>query len=188
MDVKTLYSIIAVADHGSFNAAARALGLSLSSISVQMRALEDEVGKVLFDRSRRPPPLTDEGREFVERARDLIADWERLSESLKRGSNGGTIRIGAHYAWDGASGPAPDIPSIMRGSLVHDALYQLMRLGELDLSFRETADDLLKTMCRADGMNRMLAWLVHRSVRTFGAEHATPGSEVPDVVICVPPE
>ena len=74
MDVKTLYSIIAVADHGSFNAAARALGLSLSSISVQMRALEDEVGKVLFDRSRRPPPLTDEGRDFVERARDLIAE------------------------------------------------------------------------------------------------------------------
>ncbi len=95
MDVKTLYSIVAVADYGSFNAAAKALGVSLSSISLQMRALEDEVGMVLFDRSRRPPPLTDKGREFVERARNLIADWERLSSSLKRDSNGGVLRIGA---------------------------------------------------------------------------------------------
>ncbi len=95
MDVKSLYSIIAVADHGSFNAAAKALGMSLSAVSTQMRALEEDMELVLFDRSRRPPPLTDEGREFVGRARDLIADWERLSASLKRGSNGGVLKIGA---------------------------------------------------------------------------------------------
>ena len=34
------------------------------------------------------------------------------------------------YAWDGASGPAMDTPSIMRGALVHDGIYQLMREGD----------------------------------------------------------
>ena len=54
MDVKTLYSIIAVADHGSFNAAAKALGISLSAISVQMRALEAEGVSVTSAGAARP--------------------------------------------------------------------------------------------------------------------------------------
>jgi len=95
MEVKTLYTLIAVADHGSFNEAAKALGVSLSSISLQMKALEDEGGKVLFDRSKRPPPLTDKGRDFVERARALIADWERLNDSLKHSHDSGLLKIGA---------------------------------------------------------------------------------------------
>lgn len=95
MDIKTLYTLIAVADHGSFNEAAKVLGLSLSSISLQMKGLEDEGDLVLFDRSKRPPPLTDEGREFVERARDLIADWERLSATLVRPNDRGLLKIGA---------------------------------------------------------------------------------------------
>ena len=150
MDVKTLYSIIAVADHGSFNAAARALGLSLSSISVQMRALEDEVGKVLFDRSRRPPPLTDEGRDFVERARDLIADWERLSSSLKRGSSGGTIHIGAvHTSVSGLLPNAlkqlrsrlPDLNVRLSTGLSHD-LEAAVRGGRIDVAITSEPENV----------------------------------------------
>lgn len=112
MDVKTLYALLAVADHGSFNEAARALGVSLSSISVQMKALEDEVGLVLFDRSRRPPPLTDEGRDFVERARDLIRDWERLTASLKKSGEDGLLRLGAVHTV--VSGLLPKALAAMR--------------------------------------------------------------------------
>ncbi len=150
MDVKTLYSIIAVADHGSFNSAARALGLSLSSISVQMRTLEDEVDKVLFDRSRRPPPLTDEGRDFVERARDLIADWERLSASLKRGSSGGTIRIGAvHTSVSGLLPSAlkqlrtrlPELNIRLSTGLSHD-LEAAVRGGRIDVAITSEPEHL----------------------------------------------
>ena len=42
-------------------------------------------------------------------------------------SKNGFLRIKTGYAWDGASGPAIDTRNFMRGSLVHDALYQLMR-------------------------------------------------------------
>ena len=95
MDVKSLYTLIAIADHGSFGDAGRAVGLSTSGVSLQVRALEDELGVTLFDRSTRPPRLTDQGRDFVRRARDVIAAWENLSDSLKRDAARGVLRVGA---------------------------------------------------------------------------------------------
>ncbi len=44
----------------------------------------------------------------------------------------GELEIRFGYAWDGASGPTYDSLDSIRGSLVHDALYQLMRMGLLD--------------------------------------------------------
>lgn len=55
MDIKNLYTLIAIADRGSFAEAGVSLDLSLSAVSMQMRALEEELGTMLFDRSRRPP-------------------------------------------------------------------------------------------------------------------------------------
>jgi DNA-binding transcriptional LysR family regulator len=81
MDVKSLYTFIAVVDHGSFAQAAEALELSASAISVQMRGLEADVDLRLFDRSRRPPVLTQEGRDFIDRAREVIKIWEDLSKA-----------------------------------------------------------------------------------------------------------
>jgi DNA-binding transcriptional LysR family regulator len=150
MDVKSLYSVIAVADHGSFNAAAKALGMSLSAISVQMRALEDEMELVLFDRSRRPPPLTDEGREFVGRARELIADWERLSASLKRGPGGGLLKIGAVHTVVSGLLPAallrlrermPDLGIRLTTGLSHD-LEAALRGGRIDVAITTEPDTL----------------------------------------------
>ena len=76
MDIRTLYTLIAIADHGSFAEAGNTIGLSLSAVSMQVRALEDELGITIFDRSRRPPILTDTGLALVHRARDLIGHWE----------------------------------------------------------------------------------------------------------------
>ena len=60
----------------------------------------------------------------------------------------GVLYIGDGYAWDGPSGPALDTRDAMRGSLVHDALYQLIREGLLPSSAREDADKLLRSICR----------------------------------------
>ena len=65
----------------------------------------------------------------------------------------------------------------MRGSLVHDALYQLMREEYLPLERREYADSLLRQMCRTDGMNAMRAAVVYWGVRRFGARNATPRAD-----------
>ena len=44
----------------------------------------------------------------------------------------GELTVKNAYAWDGPSGPVIDTPENMRASLVHDALYQLMRNKELN--------------------------------------------------------
>lgn len=89
----------------------------------------------------------------------------------------GYLTIFEGYAWDGASGPTLDTPSSMRGSLVHDALYQLMRTGKLDISWREKADDLLHDICVEDGMPHFRAEIWEEMVSLFAAGCARPGSE-----------
>lgn len=91
----------------------------------------------------------------------------------------GKLTIRAGYAWDGASGPAADTQSIMRGSLVHDALYQLIRLGLLDHRFKRLADDLLRECCLRDGMLSPLAWLTWKAVDKCADGATRPEAERP---------
>ena len=74
-----------------------------------------------------------------------VTKWVWLGED-------GSLSIQAGYAWDGPSGPTQDSPGLMRASLVHDALYQLMRLGLLDKVNREAADKLYQRLCLEDGI------------------------------------
>ena len=69
----------------------------------------------------------------------------------------GTLMVREGYAWDGASGPTLDTKNTMRGSLIHDALYQLIREGFLPMSDREKADQLLRDVCIADSDWKWLA-------------------------------
>src|SRR5690625_4831358 len=102
MDVKSLYTLIAIADRGSFAQAAKSLGISLPAVSMQMRALEEELDTKIFDRSRRPPVLTEEGLYLTSRARELIEHWESLSDSLKREATGAILKLGSvHTAVSG---------------------------------------------------------------------------------------
>lgn len=90
----------------------------------------------------------------------------------------GNLLIRKGYAWDGPSAPGMKIPSFMRASLVHDALYQLMRNSVLDNNHhRIEADRLMRRMCIADGMNRAVAWLSYWAVRKFGNPAADPANK-----------
>lgn len=95
-------------------------------------------------------------------------------------SKDGALVIKKGYAWDGPSGPAVDTKNFMRGSLVHDALYQLMRDHGLSPDrWRATADLELKRCCLEDGMSTLRAWWVHRGVRLGGGPAASPESRKP---------
>ncbi len=88
----------------------------------------------------------------------------------------GLLTIKNGYAWDGPSGPIIDTPNFMRGSLVHDALYQLMRNKLIDKEkWRKKADRDLKGMCVEDGMSRIRAWVVHEAVHCCGDSAASEG-------------
>jgi hypothetical protein len=92
-------------------------------------------------------------------------DWVSLSEY-------GLLVIRKGYAWDGASGPAIDTPDFMRASLVHDALYQLLREGALPPGKRSVADAVMRSICREDGMGRFRSWYCWLGVRLFGGPAA----------------
>ena len=103
----------------------------------------------------------------------ITTDYIELSEE-------GRLIIKKGYAWDGPSGPTVDTLNFMKGSLVHDALYQLMREKHLDKEeYRQSADRLLQKICEADGMSRLRAWWVYLGVRWAGDPAADPANTKP---------
>jgi hypothetical protein len=91
----------------------------------------------------------------------------------------GWLWIRHGYAWDGPSGPTWDTKDGMRGSLVHDALYQLMRDGWLSISDRQKADREFFIILLEDKMNpaRATAWF--SAVRICAAGQAKASGEKP---------
>ena len=89
-------------------------------------------------------------------------------------SSYGWLTIYAGYSWDGPSGIAIDTKNFMRGALVHDALYQLLRGGYLPQHERIVADRILKHICREDGMSKIRAWWVFQGVHRFASFAASP--------------
>jgi len=92
-------------------------------------------------------------------------------------STNGMLVIKKGYAWDGPSGPTIDTPNFMRGSLVHDALYQLLRNELIDEKWRDEADEELRRICLEDGMCKMRTKWVYIAVRKWGKVAASPESK-----------
>lgn len=92
---KDLHVFVAVAESGSFSAAARSLRLSPSTVSKLISRIENRLGVRIFDRSLKAAILTREGETYLEnvrRAIDAIADLESLGESLSKVPHG-TLRV-----------------------------------------------------------------------------------------------
>ena len=92
----------------------------------------------------------------------------------------GKLTLSKGYAWDGPSGPTFDTLSFMRGSLVHDGLYQLMRECNTDHFIqRKDADQILRRICMEDGMWSLRAGWVYLGVRLFANPASDPASKRP---------
>ena len=101
-------------------------------------------------------------------AEDIVTDFIELD-------TWGELTVRNAYAWDGPSGPVIDTPQNMRASLVHDALYQLMRLGELNArSHRKAADKVFRSLCKEDGVSNWTANVYYKALRRFGKPAASP--------------
>ncbi len=89
MDLKNLTTFTHVAQLGSFTKAGQLLGCSQSTISFQIRQLEEELGLPLFERINRTVVLTDKGREVLAYARQI----EKMTTELKANLHSGSSRM-----------------------------------------------------------------------------------------------
>jgi hypothetical protein len=94
----------------------------------------------------------------------------------------GKLSIKADYAWDGPSGWTIDTRNSMRGSLVHDALYQLIRHGLLPVSLRLSCDWELDALLKEDGMWKWRRRLWVKALRIGGAHAADPRNKKPILI------
>jgi LysR family hydrogen peroxide-inducible transcriptional activator len=94
MDLRQLAALVAVADHRSFSAAARALHTVQSNVSTHVARLERELGVTLVDRAS--GTLTEEGVAVVGRARRIHAELDALVADVASVNSevSGTVRIG----------------------------------------------------------------------------------------------
>lgn len=88
--------VVAIAHAGSFTKAALAVGISQSGITKSVADLEDELGISLFYRTAKGATLTEEGRDFIERAERLMDDARMLMAGTheRRDVFAQTLRIG----------------------------------------------------------------------------------------------
>jgi len=141
----SLIQTLAVAEYLNFRHAANALGVAQSSVSARVKALEEDLGILLFERHARGVRLTEAGRQFVER---VAAGVDQLDHAVKTagmaaaGENG-RLRIGIHALIPGSflakliaqyREDHPGIEVEITEGTARDAVMQL-RADRLDVAF-----------------------------------------------------
>ncbi|MER1994860.1 MAG: LysR family transcriptional regulator [Eubacteriales bacterium] len=89
MTIQQLKYIITISENGSLNKAAEVLFITQPSLTSAVRELEKELGITLFNRGGKGVTLTNDGTEFLQYARQVVAQYDRLLEKYGRS---GTLR------------------------------------------------------------------------------------------------
>lgn len=145
MEFRQVEHFLAVVDHGSFTAGARATRIVQSALSTSIRNLERELGAALFERTTRRVSLSEAGRAFLPAARRMAAEAQAAADAVRAvaGLRRGRVAIGT-IQWLGPIDlPAelaafhrnnPDIQINVLNAPV-STLVERLRDGELDLAY-----------------------------------------------------
>lgn len=146
IDLRQLRYFVAVAEEGHVTRAAERLGMQQPPLSQQIRAMEAEIGAVLFHRLPRGMQLTESGQVLLEDARAILAQVERAVETARRVARGESGRIAVGFTSSAAFHPfvlsairafgdaAPDVSlALEEGGTVE--LVGALRSGRLDAAF-----------------------------------------------------
>ena len=96
MELYTLRYVLAVADSGNFSLAAQACHVGQPALSQQIAKLEKELGVALFARNPRGATLTEAGKDFVLRAREILQRAQALQAEMSfyAGLRKGSLNLG----------------------------------------------------------------------------------------------
>ncbi|TNI29427.1 LysR family transcriptional regulator [Aeromonas veronii] len=140
LDPLLLRSFVAIIDTGSFTRAGERVHLTQSTISQQIRRLEQQLGCPLLDRSGRQVVATAEGEKLLGLARRILALLAQAEEQVSEGSMALSLGVPEDFA-AGAITPvlaafARDYPEVrleVQSGLSHE-IWQRFEAGELDLA------------------------------------------------------
>ena len=96
MTIIQLEYLLAVANCGSFSLAAQQSFVTQPSLSMQIKALEEELGVILLDRTKKPVIPTEAGEVVIRNAREALKSYNYVRESVNelKGEIAGTLRLG----------------------------------------------------------------------------------------------
>jgi len=137
-----LVQTLAVAEHLSFHRAARALGTSQSSVSARVKALEEELGVLLFQRNTRGVRLTEAGRSFIAQVGGALETLDRAVKTAGMVARGErhALRIGVH--------------GVVPGGFLDRLLHRFRRLHPgIDLHMTESTARTAQLMVREDTLD-----------------------------------
>ncbi|MDZ4655919.1 MAG: selenium metabolism-associated LysR family transcriptional regulator [Coriobacteriia bacterium] len=84
MNIAQLKTFVTVVEHASFSEAARSMGLSQPAVTMQVQALESDLGATLFDRRYRKVETTEAGRALLPYARKVLAELDDARTALEQ--------------------------------------------------------------------------------------------------------
>lgn len=142
ISLRDLEYVVAVADRGSFVAAAEQCRVSQPSLSAQVRKIEAWLGTAIFERTTRRVMITATGRRFVEQARVVLDEASKLALVTQPPDRpfGGTLRLSAiatagPYFFPRVLGELrgryPDLTMVL-GEGLTEALVASLQAGHLD--------------------------------------------------------
>lgn len=183
IDPELLRAFVAVADQGSFSAAARRLYRGQSAVSLQIKRLEEQLGTRLLDRSSRHVALTAEGEMVLGSARQLIALNEQLLGRVQEPELAGLVRLGAPE--DFATSRLPRLLADFRRSHPQVALEVVCELT-LDLQRRFEAGELDIALLKREPSVTLDGTRVWREQLVWVGGDALPRDEEVLPLVCSP--
>lgn len=96
MTITQLYYVLAVAENKNFTLAAEKCFVTQPTLSMQIQKLEEELGVLIFDRSKKPIQLTEIGQKIVTQAKNIVNESYRIQDIVdqQKGFVGGEFKIG----------------------------------------------------------------------------------------------
>ncbi|MEB8387044.1 LysR family transcriptional regulator [Rhodobacteraceae bacterium KMM 6894] len=154
MVIDNIRLFLTITEKGSLVAAGREAGLSATTVSERLAALEAHYGVVLFNRTTRSLSLTDEGRTLLSGAKIVLGEIEDLETRIRHGADtlSGPIRvsapidIGRSIVSDVISTFTAEHPAISIELLLSDGYVDIVGQGfDLALRFGAVTDSTLRT-------------------------------------------
>ncbi|BCP52450.1 LysR family transcriptional regulator [Kaistia sp. 32K] len=141
LDLDQLRTFVAIADAGSFTRAAESVHKTQSAVSMQMRRLEERLGKPIFGRDGRSAKLTEDGERLLGYARRMVRLSDETMAAFDDEELSGRVRLGTPddyadrflpeiLARFSRSNPRVEVTVVCEPTV---QLLECLRAGELDL-------------------------------------------------------